>query len=141
MVEERITHETEACAKTAATIRVLRFIRSRWASIVALSAVVLTPCYWHRRIEAGDLGSHTYNAWLALLVSQGQAPGLHVARQWNNVLVDLSLTWLGSRLGLIAAERVVVSACVLCFFWGAFAFIAASTQRAPWFLVPGIAMI
>jgi hypothetical protein len=122
------------------TIQALRFIRSRWVSIVVLSAMVLLPCFWHRRIEAGDLGSHTYNSWLALLIARGQAPGLYLVRQWNNVVVDLALTWLGSHLGFIAAERIVVSACVLCFFWGAFAFIAAATRRLPWFLVPAIAM-
>jgi len=122
------------------TIQAFRFIRSRWVSIVVLSALVLLPCYWHRRIEAGDLGSHTYNSWLALLVARGQAPGLYLVRQWNNVVVDLALCWLGSHLGFIAAERIVVSACVLCFFWGAFAFIAAATRRLPWFLVPAIAM-
>lgn len=123
------------------TSHALRFIRARCIPILLLSVLVLLPCYWHRRIEAGDLGSHTYNAWLALLVSKGQAPGLHVVPQWNNVAVDLALTWLGSRLGFVSAERIVVCVCVLCFFWGAFAFVAAATQRAPWFLLPAIAMI
>jgi hypothetical protein len=138
---EHITQETQKPTEISAATHALRFVRSRWLSILALSALLLTPCYWHRRIEAGDLGSHTYNAWLALLVAQGQAPGLHTSPQWYNVLVDLALTWLGSRIGFITAERIVVSACVLCFFWGAFAFIAASTQRAPWFIVPAIAII
>jgi hypothetical protein len=75
----------ESRATTTSTICALRFIRARWIPILLLSVLVLLPCYWHRRIEAGDLGSHTYNAWLALLVSKGQAPGLHVVRQWNNV--------------------------------------------------------
>jgi len=44
-------------------------------------------------------------------------------------------------LGLHAAERIVVAASVLIFFWGAFAFISAASLRAPWVLVPGIAMI
>jgi len=43
--------------------------------------------------------------------------------------------------GFSAAEKIVVCFCVLCFFWGAFAFIAASTRRAPWMLSPAIAMI
>jgi hypothetical protein len=127
--------------KTEAITHGLRFVRSRWVLAVALSALILAPCFWHRRIEAGDLGSHTYNAWLALLVARGQAPGLYVTPQSNNVAVDLALTWLGSRIGFIAAERTVVSVCVLCFFWGAFAFIAACTRRAPWFLVPALVMV
>jgi hypothetical protein len=123
------------------TICALRFIRKRWIFVFLLSVLVLLPCYWHRRIEAGDLGSHTYNAWLALLISKGQAAGLHVVWQWNNVAADLAMTWLGSRLGFVNAERIVVCVCVLCFFWGAFAFVAVATKRAPWFLLPAIAMI
>jgi hypothetical protein len=141
LTAEHVTQETRKPTEIAATAHALRFVRSRWLFILALSALLLTPCYWHRRIEAGDLGSHTYNAWLAHLVAQGQAPGLHTSPQYYNVLVDLALTWLGSGLGFITAERIVVSVCVLCFFWGAFAFIAASTQRAPWFIVPAIAII
>jgi len=109
--------------------------------IVALSTLILIPCYWHRRIEAGDLGSHTYNAWLAGLIAEGRAPGLYIAPQWNNVIVDIALTSLGRAFGFIVAERMVTSVCVLIFFWGAFAFIAASTARSPWFVVPAIAMI
>ena len=109
--------------------------------ILGLSGLCLVPCYWHRRIEAGDLGSHEYNAWLALLAEHGRAPGLYLVRQWNNVLVDVGLSWLGSFVGFAVAEKVVVSTCVLCFFWGAFALIAAFTQRPPWVLLPAIAMI
>jgi hypothetical protein len=123
------------------TLCALRFIRQRWILILLLSGLVLVPCFWHRRIEAGDLGSHTYNAWLAVLVNKGQAPGLYIAPQWNNVAVDLALSWLGPHLGFVTAERIVVAACVLCFFWGAFAFIAASTRAAPWFLVPAILIV
>lgn len=133
--------ETIPRVSAPATSLTLQFLKSRWISVVVLSALILVPCYWHRRIEAGDLGSHTYNAWLAQLIAHGHAPGLYLAHQWNNVLVDLGLTWLGGWLGFVAAERIVVSLCVLCFFWGAFAFIAASTRRAPWILVPLIAMV
>ena len=109
--------------------------------MLALSAAVLVPCYWHRRIAACDLASHTYNAWLAHLARNGRAPGVHIAWQWNNVLVDVALERLGSALGFIVAERLVVSACVLIFFWGAFAFVSAATGRAPWVLVPALAMM
>ena len=44
-------------------------------------------------------------------------------------------------LGFGAAERIVVGLSVLIFFWGAFALIAAATERDPWFLVPGLAMV
>src|SRR5262249_33488604 len=118
----------------------LQFVRSHWAAILALSVLLLAPCYWHPRIEAGDLGSHTYNAWLASLANRGQAPGLEVKPQFNNVLVDLSLSWLGSRFGFIAAAKLVASVCVLIFFWGAFALIAAATRHPPWYVLPAIAM-
>ncbi len=119
----------------------LHFLQANRWRVATISLVLLLPCFWHRRIEAGDLASHTYNAWLAQLIARGQAPGLYVVRRWNNILFDLALFRLGNLLGLAAAEKIVVSACVLIFFWGAFAFIAAATQRLPWFLAPAIAMI
>jgi hypothetical protein len=123
------------------SFRALAFAADRWLPIMAISVVLLLPCFWHKRIEAGDLASHTYNAWLAQLLARGDAPGLYLARQWNNILVDVALAKLGSAVGFVGAEKIVVSACVLIFFWGAFAFIAASTRRPPWVLVPAIAMI
>src|SRR5580658_792603 len=83
-----------------------RFLREYPLRILAISAAVLTPCFWHRHIEAGDLASHTYNAWLAQLIAHGQAPGLWLARQWNNVLFDITLSGLGNLFGLRVAERI-----------------------------------
>jgi hypothetical protein len=118
-----------------------KFLRdNRWA-VVCLSAVVVIPCLWHRHIEAGDLGSHVYNAWLAQLIGNGQAPGLYLAQRWNNILFDIWLLHVANAVGFAAAEKIVVSACVLIFFWGVFAFIGAVTERAPWFLAPCIAML
>src|SRR6202789_4658132 len=77
----------------------LKFVAARWVPIVAISAILLVPCFWHRHIEAGDLASHTYNAWMAQLIAHGQAPGLWLARQWNNVLFDITLGGLGSLFG------------------------------------------
>jgi hypothetical protein len=118
-----------------------QFVSQYLARILAISALVLTPCFWHSHIEAGDLASHTYNAWLAQLIVRGQAPGLWLARQWDNILFDVTLTGLGHLFALRVAEKVAVSAAVLVFFWGAFAVVAAATRRAPWFLVPCLAMI
>ena len=101
------------------------FLRQFWLQVVAISAGLLIPCFWHQRIEAGDLGSHVYNAWLAHLIERGQAPGLHLARQWNNVLFDILLLKLGNLFGLAAAQKILVPLCVLIFFWGAFALLAA----------------
>src|SRR5208282_3072077 len=58
---------------------------------ILLSALLLIPVFWHHHIEAGDLGSHVYNAWLAQLVQKGTAPGVYAVWQWNNVLFDLLL--------------------------------------------------
>jgi hypothetical protein len=121
--------------------RVMSFVARRWLRIAVISVVLLLPCFWHQHLEAGDLASHTYNAWLTQLIAQGNAPGLYLVQRWNNVLVDVALAKLGGAFGFGAAEKIVVPACVLIFFWGAFAFIAAATRRPPWFLVPAIAMI
>lgn len=106
-----------------------------------VSILLLLPCFWHPRIEAGDLGSHVYNAWLAELVQQGKAPGVYIVWQWDNVLFDLLLFYFAKILGLVAAEKVTVSLCVLIFFWGLFAFMKAACSRPPWFLIPIIAML
>jgi hypothetical protein len=128
-------------AKSSLTLYALGYMRSRWLLATLLSVLLISPCYWHRRIEAGDLASHTYNAWLAHLIGQGQAPGLYIVPQLNNALLDLALLHLGNAVGFVAAEKIVAAVCVLVFFWGSFSFIAAATRRAPWFLVPAIAMI
>jgi hypothetical protein len=99
------------------------------------------PCFWHRHIEASDLGSHLYNAWLAQLIAHGQVPGLWIAHQRTNVLFDLLLSGVGSVFGLAASEKIAVSLCVLIFFWGLFALISAATVRAPWFLTPVMALV
>ena len=90
---------------------------ARWWLVLVISAVLVLPCFWHRRIEAGDLASHVYNAWLAQLTGKGQAPGLYIARQWNNVLFDVALLRAANLVGIAAAEKIVVSACVLIFSW------------------------
>jgi hypothetical protein len=114
---------------------------SRTITGFAISALILLPCVWHRRIEAGDLASHVYNTWLAQLIANGQAPGLYIAKQWNNVLFDLMLLRAANLVGLAAAQKIVVSICVLVFFWGVFAFIRVATERPPWLLTPCIAML
>lgn len=129
---------TEAYGKLRAN---WRFSGWRIVAVLGISASILVPCVWHRRIEAGDLASHVYNAWLAQLIGKGQAPGLYIAKQWNNVLFDVALLRVANVFGLAAAQKIVVSICVLVFFWGVFAFVAAVTERPPWFLTPCIAML
>ena len=41
-----------------------QFVRAKKWTILAISILMIVPCLWHRRIEAGDLASHVYNAWL-----------------------------------------------------------------------------
>src|SRR5713101_5814823 len=117
------------------------FVRQCKLRVLFLSVVLVIPCLWHRRIESGDLASHAYNAWLAQLIEKGQAPGLYIAKQWKNVLFDVALLRVANLVGLTAAQKIVVSACVLIFFWGVFAFVAAVTERPPWFLAPCVAML
>jgi hypothetical protein len=119
----------------------VQFLREyKWRILVA-SALMIIPCLWHRRIEAGDLASHVYNAWLAQLIGKGQAPGLYIVHQWNNVLCDFALFHLGNLFGLAGTEKFVVAGCALIFFWGVFALVGIMAQRAPWHLTPCIAML
>lgn len=106
-----------------------------------ISCMLLIPCFWHRHIEAGDLASHVYNAWLAELIEQGKAPGLYIVTQWNNVLFDVLLVNLAKVLGFGLAEKLATSLAVLVFFWGVFLLMKAVAARAPWFLTPVIAML
>src|ERR1700679_255382 len=52
------------------------------------SLLVLLPCYWQARIQAGDLSSHIYNSWLAQLIDAGNLPGLVLAPQATNILFN-----------------------------------------------------
>lgn len=113
--------------------------RFSWALLISLLLVL--PCVWHRHIEAGDLGSHTYNAWLAQLIERGQAPGLFTAHQWENILVDFALLSATKTFGFATGEKIVVAACALVFFWGVFAFVAAVAGQLPWLLAPAMAML
>jgi hypothetical protein len=119
----------------------LLFLRQHKLRVAALSVLLVTPCVWHRRIEAGDLASHVYNAWLAQLIEKGQAPGLYIVHRWNNILFDVSLLHTANVVGFGAAEKIVVALCVLIFFWGVFAFVSAVTERPPWFLTPCLAIL
>jgi hypothetical protein len=116
-------------------------VRRNYFKIFAISAFVLIPCLWHRRIAAGDLASHMYNAWLAQLIERGQVTGLWLDTRWNNVLFDLFVSGLGRLFSLQVTEKIAVSVCVLIFFWGAFALVSAASKQAPWFLLPLFAMV
>ncbi len=117
-----------------------QFARDHWLRIGVISALLLIPCFWHHEIEADDLGSHLYNAWLVQLIHRGELPGLWIAHPWTNVLFDYTLSGFGAIFGLHAGEKIAVSVAVLVFFWGAFAMIAAATWRAPWLVAPCAAL-
>ena len=87
----------------------LRSFRAVIWRVLLISASLLLPCFWHKRIEAGDLPSHTYNAWLSQLIARGQAPGLYIESRWDNVLSDIALAKLGALSGFVVAEHIVVA--------------------------------
>ena len=115
--------------------------RSRILIVLLLSAVAVIPCFWQSRIQAGDLSSHIYNAWLASLIEQGKADGLTIVSQRTNVLFDLALSRLFKIAGADIAQRIAVPASVLVFVWGAFAWLCAVSRRRPWFLFPCLMML
>lgn len=108
---------------------------------IAASVALIVPCFWQSRIQAGDLASHTYNAWLAQRISAGEADGLAIVPQHTNVLFDLILGALFDGLGANMAERIAVSVAVLIFAWGAFAFASAVAGRRAWHVLPIIGML
>lgn len=114
--------------------------RSPFAFVLA-SILLLIPCFWQSRIQAGDLSSHIYNAWLAQSIEAGKTMGLVVAHQTTNVLFDLMLSALLRTLGAAAAQRIAVSLAVLIFAWGAFAFVSTVAGRRAWNLFPVIAIL
>ena len=138
---EKLESSAEVPVKTRALSTAGRFITDHWIRLLVVSALILIPCFWHRHIEAGDLGSHVYNAWLAQLIEHGQAPGLRIAHPSTNILFDYLLSGLAKMFGLLIAEKLSVALAVLIFFWGAFALVTAATRRAPWLLIPLIAMV
>jgi hypothetical protein len=117
-----------------------RFLRDYCLRLISISAILLIPCYWHRTIVASDLGSHLYNAWLVQLIERGQIHGLWIVRQWNNVLFDFLLTGFASIFSFALTEKIAVSIAVLIFFWGMFALVCAASRRAPWLLLPVLAL-
>ncbi|HSR06256.1 MAG TPA: hypothetical protein VLM42_03830 [Bryobacteraceae bacterium] len=110
-------------------------------AIVAL--LILVPCFWQPYIEAGDLASHTYNAWLAGQIELGKVPpgSVTLTHPLTNVLSDWALEALVYKIGRAGAERIVVSAAVEIFFWGAFCFVAAVAGHRCWIVAPSLAMI
>lgn len=105
------------------------------------SLLLLLPCFWTERVHAGDLSSHSYNAWLTLVIEHSPVDGLAVARTWTNWVFDFLLVETMRLTGAAWAERIGSSVCVLALFWGSFTFIASITGVRPWRAAPVLAAL
>src|SRR5580658_1059524 len=108
----------------------------RFAPYGIVSLLIAIPCVWQPHIQAGDLSSHLYNAWLANQVSAGHFPGLYLAPQFTNVLFDHLLSFLMKSGGAMIAEHVAVVLAVEVFFWGCFRLASVMACRAAWTAAP-----
>ena len=103
--------------------------------------LLLIPCFWQSRLQAGDLASHIYNAWLAQLVGSGQAKGLVIVPQTTNVLFDWLLSGLIRTAGAEAAQRISMALLVLTFVWGAWRWIRVAAGVSATYLLPILAVL
>ncbi|MBZ5608157.1 MAG: hypothetical protein LAP38_07865 [Acidobacteriia bacterium] len=103
--------------------------------------LIAIPCVWQPHIQANDLSSHLYNAWLANQVSAGELKGLYLAPQFTNVLFDHLLSLLLRTGSLVWTERIAVLLAVQVFFWGCFACASALGGRPAWTLAPFLALL
>jgi len=108
---------------------------------LVVSILIVIPCWWQSRIQAGDLSSHIYNAWLAIQVQRGSVVGLSLAHQYTNIAFDLLLSWLLPLVGVNYAQRLAVSCCVLVLFWGALKFVDAVADKHSWETVICVALL
>ena len=108
---------------------------------IGAAVALLIPCFWQAHLQAGDLSSHLYNAWLAGQIEAGKTEGLRLIPGGTNVLSDWALQWLIYHSGPVWAERCVVSIAVLIFFSGAFWLIYQINGRRPWLLAPSLGML
>ena len=111
------------------------------ALLLGFSIAAIVPCFWHRNVINGDLGSHLYNAWLAIGVEHGEYPGLYFEPVHTNILFDILLTRLVSAFRPATAERLVLSISVLIFFWGTFAALRALSGERAWAVTPLILIL
>ena len=112
----------------------------RFAPYACVSLLIAIPCVWQPHIQAGDLSSHLYNAWLANEVSAGHLPGLYVVPQFTNVLFDYLLCFLLKSGSVVVAERVAVLLAVEVFFWGCFWLASVMASRPAWTAAPFLAI-
>jgi hypothetical protein len=113
----------------------------RVALYVAAALLLAVPCVWQQHVQASDLSSHLYNAWLTNLAAAGATKGLDVVPQYSNVLFDFALSWLLKSFSAVLTERIAVIAAVQIFFWGCFALVSAMGGRPAWQCAPLLALL
>lgn len=132
-------------AVNQASIRLGNPTKNRRVAAAALplgfSIAAIMPCLWQKNVINGDLGSHLYNAWLAIGIERGEYPGLYFERLHTNVLFDFLLTRLISYFQPAPAERLALSISVLIFFWGTFAAVRALSGERAWAVTPLILIL
>jgi len=111
------------------------------AAYLSAALLLTAPCVWQQHIQANDLSSHLYNAWLANRVAAGDLKGLSVVPQYTNVLFDLLLSWLLKSSSVIVTERIAVILAVQFFFWGCCALVSAMSGRPAWRIAPFLALL
>ena len=87
---------------------------------LVISLLLIVPCFWQPHVQAGDLSSHLYNAWLASGIQRDQIEGFEIVPVWTNVLTDWILTATLPVVGTVWSARLVTVPAVLIFFWAAF---------------------
>jgi len=138
---EAEAEQPAACAQEPAHRPARDFLARTPVRVGLVSPLLLIPCFWQKHIEAVDLPSHLYNAWLAILIGEGKAPGLKIVFQSSNVLFDVMLSGLMRVVGPWGAEHIAVPLSVWVFVWGAFAAVCAVSRRRPWYMLAFIAML
>src|SRR5688572_18008991 len=83
------------------------------ATLLGISVLLIVPCLWQPRIQAGDLSSHLYNAWLASEIRHGHIDGFEIVPVWTNVLTDWILMAAVPSVGAVWAGRLVAVPAVL----------------------------
>ncbi len=128
---------------SASPVSVQRRVAWRTPAAYLLTAVLISvPCFWQPHIQAGDLSSHLYNAWLVNQVEAGQLNGLYVVPQFTNVLFDRLLSFLLLKSGsAIVTERIAVLVAIQIFFWSCFTLASTLARRRAWSIVPFLALL
>jgi hypothetical protein len=96
---------------------------------------------WQEHIQAADLPSHLYNAWLANYLRTHPTPGLALVPQTTNILFDFILQGLLRTFSPTVTERIGVGLAVLVFFWGSFAFVTTVNSKRCWRVTPWLAIL